>query len=257
MAKTQYTRQTLEETPVRMLQFLAAVGTVPAIRAALSARGYDDAEHQTGWKLLHGASGYDPATAAPVVDRSATEALAQLDAWDEPNFRLAQAALARHFPAQGEFVFKNLAPQTGAKALLSVKTFLDRIDQLEGKLPGRETKDKAQVKADKAAVTLLATRGIVPAERARLRQLISTAETGGKVDPELGRKLTDADQKATARNQALVELRSFFDEWTQVARIVITRRDHLIRLGLAQRKLGNKPDEEQSDEPTDPEPPTP
>lgn len=35
-------------------------------------------------------------------------AIAVIDGWDEPTFRVARAALARDFPDQGQFVFQDL-----------------------------------------------------------------------------------------------------------------------------------------------------
>ena len=39
-----YTRQTLEETPARVLSLLSAIGTSKPIRTALATRGFGDAE---------------------------------------------------------------------------------------------------------------------------------------------------------------------------------------------------------------------
>ena len=38
--------------------------------------------------------------------------------------------LKRRFPEQAEFVFRGLAPATGAAAVLSVATLLERIEAL-------------------------------------------------------------------------------------------------------------------------------
>ena len=249
MTKT-YARQTLEETPERMLSLLSAIGTVPTIRAALTKRGYTADDHEQGWKLLHKASGYLGPAAEPKVDRTANDALAAIDAWDEPHFRMARATLERRYPDQAAFVFADLSAQTGPSALLSVGTFLDRLDALERKLPGRELKekvaDKAQEKADKAALATLELRGITAAERSRLRGLIKVAQTGTAPDPGAEKAAAEAAAQAAERLKNLAELRAFYDEWAEIARIVITRRDYLIRLGLAKRKSG------ETEEPSDP-----
>jgi hypothetical protein len=235
-------RQTLEETPQRALAFLSGVGTNAAIRTLLSGRGYSEAEHQEGWELLHLAAGYETPLAVPREDRAAAEAIAAIDAWDEPNFRLARAALTRRFPEQAEFLFQDLNAACGPAALLSVRTFLDRLDMLEGKRPGRNHKHKATQKADQAAVATLEARGITPTERAGLRRLIAVAERGAKADPKSAEASAAAEAQATRRAQALLELRGWFDEWAEVARVIITRRDYLIRLGLARRKKSKKED---------------
>jgi hypothetical protein len=230
----------LEETPERSLRFLSGVGTSSGIRTILASRGYSEAEHQQGWKLLHLATGYETPISPPRQNQAASQAIAEIDAWDEPNFRLARAALARRFPKQAEFLFQDLAAATGAAALLSVRTLLERLDMLDGKRAGRDHKNKADKKADEEAVALLATRGITTAERARLRKLLDTAESGAQPDPDAEKAAKEAAVQAARREEALLDLRGWFDEWSEVARVVITRRDYLIRLGLAKRKMNKK-----------------
>ncbi|MBL9041027.1 MAG: hypothetical protein JNM83_05475 [Myxococcales bacterium] len=244
-SKQSYSRQTLEETPERVLKFLAGVAASAEIRTLLAQHGYTDAEHQLGWKLLHAATGYQATGPTPVSDRAAAEAIAELDAWDEPNFRLARATLMRRFPDQGEFVFQDLTAATGPAALLSVKSFLDRLDMLEGKLPGRDHKQKERKTADQKAVATLAERGIAPEERARLRKLLATAQSGAKPIADGGK--AEASAQAGGELVALEELRGFYDEWAEVARVVIRRRDYHIRLGLAKRKRKTDPDAGPSD----------
>jgi hypothetical protein len=50
---------------------------------------------------------------------------------------------------------------------------------------------------------------------------------------------------AKERQDALVALRAWIEEWSEVARAVITRRDHLILLGLASRRKSGAEDEEE------------
>lgn len=238
MSRPAYSRQVLEETPARVLQFLGGVGTSSLIRGALAKVDYGEKDHQEGWSLLHRASGYQAPATEPAIDRAAADAIAELDAWDEPHFRLARAALERRYPEQAEFLFSGLEPAAGAAAILSVKTFLDRLDALEGKAKGRDPGDKARKQADAAAVALLAGRRISGEERARLRKLIATAEKGVKPDTSLDQLAATGEKQAEARLQALVDLRAWFDEWAETARVVIKRRDQLIRLGLARRRSG-------------------
>lgn len=233
MTKANYSRQVLEDTPSRVLQFLSGVGTSPLIRGALGSFGYTAKDHEEGWTLLHHASGYQIEAPEP-TDRPATEAIAELDAWDEPNFRLARAALLRRYPDQEEFVFEGLEAAAGPAAVLSVKTFLDRLDALQGTAAGRDHKVKSTKQADAAALKTLAARGITESERTRLRKLIAAAERG---EPPMQATAGDK-QDAEARQEALASLRAWFDEWSETARVVIKRRDQLIRLGLAQRRSG-------------------
>jgi hypothetical protein len=220
-------RQTLDETPARVLAFLRGVGTSAVIRAALASRGYAPDDHAEGWEFLHRVAGYRDGKVAPAGDAEAQKAIAALDAWDEPTFRVSRAALERLHPAQAAFVFQNLEPATGAGAVLSVKTFLDRLDALEGS-PDR----KGTRKADHAALETLAKRGVTKDERTRLRALAEIAQGfGAEAKP---------DPSAEARQADLIALRAWYDDWSETARSVITRRDHLIRLGLAKRKKSAK-----------------
>ncbi|MFO0577794.1 MAG: hypothetical protein U1A78_27625 [Polyangia bacterium] len=253
MPKPTYSRQVMEEAPSRVLQFLGGVGTSVLIRGALAKVGYTDKDHQEGWSLLHRASGYDSPATDPEVDRAAADAIAELDAWDEPNFRLARAALERRFPEQAGFLFAGLEPAAGAAAVLSVRTFLDRLDALEGKAKGRDHKDGARKQADAAAVALLSGRRITGEERARLRRLVAVAEKGAAPDAQQEKLAAASEAQAEARLQALVDLRAWYDEWAETARVIIKRRDQLIRLGLARRRSaedGPEPEPEPEPGPT-------
>jgi hypothetical protein len=110
--------------------------------------------------------------------------------------------------------------------VLGVATLLDRLDALE-KSPER----KATRKADQAALDTLTKRGISTAERARLRALVTTATTAAKSEEDASDAADDG-----VPNEALLKLHAWYGEWSEVARAVIKRRDHLIRLGLAKRK---------------------
>jgi hypothetical protein len=235
------TRETLDATPAKALQFLRGVGTIKSARRALKLRGYTLQEQKRGWSLLHRVSGFT-SDESDDHDGDTAAAMAEVDAWDEPNFALADACLKHRHPAQHAFVFKDLRAARGAASLLSVTRFLDRLDALEG-APDRE----ATRAADRAALATLAQRGIDAKERARLRALLAQAEAlsaddGASDDDELTPEEMD---------QALRDLRAFYEEWTAVARLCVTRRDYLIRLGLARRRDAQSDD---GDDPVDPKP---
>jgi hypothetical protein len=235
-------RQVLDELPSRALKLLSTISKVPAIRGALAARGYSEQEHQEGWDLLLKVSGFPQKTPEATNDEEVSKAIAALDAWDEPNFRILRAALDRHHPAQGAFVFHNLEPSTGAGAVLSVATLLDRLDALEG-APER----KATRKADHAALALLAKRGVDEAERKRLRELVQIAQRPASAAPAT-EAADDGEQQAT-----FLKLYAWYSEWSETARALIKRRDHLIRMGLAKRKPAARKGKANADAPA-PEP---
>jgi hypothetical protein len=215
-------RQVLEEAIARSLKFLRAAGTTPAIAAQLATRGYDAAAHKTGWRCLHTVTGFEQPAPVLNVDPVVRDAIALIDAWDEPNFRIAHAALAINFPAQDAALFAGgLAPTVGVGAVLTVKTFLDRVDVLEG-----------GSKLDKAAVARLAERGITKDERKRMRAALADAESAANV--VAAGEAQPAPEDADISD--LVALYAWYSEWSEVARTIIRRRDHLIALGLASRK---------------------
>src|SRR5947208_2460581 len=116
----------------------------------LATRGYTAAEHRTGWDLLHAVAGFREGVVEVAPENEATRAMTELDAWDEPNFRVAKAALKHRHPEQHKFVFENLEPATGPAAVISVTTFLDRVDALE-----KGADRKATRKADLASLETL------------------------------------------------------------------------------------------------------
>ena len=227
------TRETLEDTPVRGLPFLRAVGTSLPIRSILRGCGFTSAEQKLGWTLLHAVSGFTEEAAAETVDVRVRDAINTLDAWDEDGFRIVRAALTRLHHAQASFVLAGIGPSVGAGAVVGVKTLLERLDTLE-KGPER----KATRKEDHAALATLATRGINEKERARLADLVQAAQSATEVEAP------DTEGKAAREEaylKALTALRVWYIDWSEMARSVIKRRDYLIRLGLAKRKSAKKP----------------
>lgn len=232
----------LDDTPARALKFFGAVSQFAEIRAALETRGYNDEIHQKAWSLVTEAAGYRKPTVAAMVQGDAAKALAELDRWDEPNFRLIEKAL-HDFPDQQDFLFDNLTPQQGTGAIVSVGTLLKRLDILE-----EGVDRKATHKADVAAIKKLAARGYDEKERARLAALIKVAkgksEAGTQVSEKEKAEQAEKEKKDNQTNRdqrkAKIALWRLLDEWSEVAKLTITRRDYLIFLGLAKRKKKSK-----------------
>jgi hypothetical protein len=127
--------ETLEATVVRAVKLLDALGAVPVLRAHLQALGYDVAEHDRGWGLLHAAAGFAPGEpfggATPTSDPDVAGAVRALDAQDEALLGAAAASLKHRHPAQHAFVFAGLDAASGPEAVLRVRIFLDRLDALQ------------------------------------------------------------------------------------------------------------------------------
>ena len=235
------TRETLEATVPRALTLIRAVGTELPIRALMATCGYDAAVHQEGWDLIHATSGYTPGKPLPTTDVAVRDALASLDKQDEDIFRIVGASLRRHHPTQAAFVLAGLGPSTGPAAAVGIKTLLSRLDALES------GPDRAATRAaDHAALATLAKRGIHAQRRAGLAAQVATAQSVSDALDGDGGAQSAAD---TAYEQSLIALRSWYEEWSDIARSTITRKDHLIRMGLAKRKSPEKKDKKGEPEP--------
>jgi hypothetical protein len=220
----QPSRQVLDGTPTRVLVFILGVGKYFAIRTALAARGYDATQHELAWGYLKKLAIF-PAGSIPVLDKPVRDAVLELDAWDEPNFAVIRAVLENHHADIVEFLFENLSPKQGPEAVVGVSTLLDRLDALES-APER----KATRKADHAVLETLAARGYSKEERARLRGLVDLTQTVVVTKP-----ISDEEREKT-----LGRLYAWYNEWSSIARLALTRRDHQIAVGIAKRRKAKK-----------------
>ena len=223
--------ETLDATPVRLMLLLRGIGTLKAVRETLRGCGYTAKEHARGWQLLHACSGFVEGT--ETEDTAVAETIAEIDAWDEPTYSIADASLKHRHPAQHAFVFQDLKASRGVAAVVGVHAFLARLDALEA------SPDRAATRAaDHAALATLSERGITADERARVWKLVRKAEALTEDASSDAKQLSAAEQTSRLR-----EARVFFEEWAQITRTLITRRDLLIRLGLAQRKAPGASDD--------------
>jgi hypothetical protein len=212
-------RRVLEETPARVFTLLNAVGTVVSIHDAMSAAGLTDAEVETGWALVHEVCNFKKGPIHSVVDESISSAVAELDAWDEPNLARIAATVTRLYPDCFDELMAEMKPAKGPRAVIVVERMLDRLDEFAQSTTERK----------RALVATLATRGYDADERARLRELIKVAKSSTKLS------LPPSDPVDMQEND-LIALYDWYREWATTARTVITRRDHLIKLGLASRR---------------------
>jgi hypothetical protein len=229
----------LAETPARVVRFLGAVARSSRIRTALSTRGYRDEDHQEGWALLHKDAGFPNPKPATNATTTAAAAAAELGAWDEPNFRVIRASLARRFPEQGDYVFEGgLAASAGSAAVLGVATLLGRLESLKS-----ATERKATRKQDLASLAMLAQKGYDDVELTRVKALVDLASQAAPVAAPIISQAERDERRATR-----LLLRAWFMEWSETARAVITRRQDLIALGLATRRVAPKdPEQEGTD----------
>lgn len=217
-------RETLDATPARALSLLRAVGTSRPIMARMKAYGFTAEDAQEGWTLLRAASGFeDESTDDPTPATDARAAFAELDSADETLFRVLNASLSRRLPGFAAKVLTGLTASQGGEVVLTVSTLLDRLDAAFKK-PDADAK---------LAFDLLEQRGYGEAERARLRALTEQAQSVPEVDLS---SIKEREQADAALVERLQDLRNWYEEWSQIARAALVRRDFLIRAGLASRR---------------------
>lgn len=221
-------RATLEATVGKASQFLFAVGRGPTILNALRKVGYTQKLHQEGWALVNAASRKDIDESA--TDRRVDDALQLLDDWDESGIAITRAALTQ-FPEIRDRVLQGLQPIAGPGAALNVEAILSRLE---------DEKDSAR---GKAALKRLAESGIDAAAREELGRLVAIAKGSKSFESAIATEEED--------DRALLALRDWYYEWSEIARQVVKRREHLIRLGLAERRAGEPKDGEPKEETRD------
>jgi hypothetical protein len=229
--------EVLNATPERVLKFLVGISSNKKARSAMQVRGFSQEDGDEAWLHLKALTAFEvpgETLRKSIEDRTAAHAIATLDAWDEGGFRIVEATLRRHYPAQAAAVLAGISASKGPAAVLGVATLLDRIDALEAGSP-----------EDQAAAALLAKRGIDASERARLKKLVVAAQTAA---PVAAAGPAEADR--IRRRNHLIQLRAWYEEWTAVARVAITQKAALIALGLAHRSEARR-DETPAPSPAD------
>jgi hypothetical protein len=234
-------RSTLEETLPKMLTFLRAVGTRPEVRAALEPLGFTSAEFKLGWSLLFACGGYNPDEApSPVVDPVISQAIVALDNQDEALDTIVRVSLEGRAPTAAVALRKGLTTGRGASAVLYVRNLLARLDALDAGTLAKVTE------ADrKTACDTLRLRGLTPARRAELAQLVAGATKlttlPATPEPATPEPATPDAPALDPTEAPLRAARAWYEEWSALALTQVKRRDHLIAMGLRKRKATSKP----------------
>lgn len=218
----------------RVMKFLMA-SNEPKIAGLLALRGFTAADRQEGWALLDKASGrHMAADADNTASASGYNTVVEgLDDWENTWFDVANAALGRKFPAVRDALFSNLTKVSGAEVVMSVRTFLGRMDELA------DGDEQAQ-----AAVALLSKRGLTAQRMDEARTLLE------KLSTEQAQAMTpvDTQAQAEAREAAIKEMWAWFLDWSVTARTVIKNRNYHVMLGLASHHGSNSDKKEIQDE---------
>jgi hypothetical protein len=218
-------QQTLEMTPQRAMLFLFYMARSPEARRLMAKKGFGEEAQREGVRLVQQVFAFEAPPADPRTDEEVRAAGDKIDDDDEDIFRVGRASLVHKHPAQAAFLFNGIGPSTGAQSVINMSVLLGRIEEL------RSSPARASTRAeDQAALDTLARRGLGPQELDVLAELVRIALSAKSV-PSTGPK----EELAAKRQAALVALRVWYEEWSELARASIKRRDLLQNLGLARR----------------------
>ena len=217
------TDETLKLGPPRLLTFLQGVSD-PAIRALFAPLGWSDQRLDEAWSLLNELKAANKIPSTPVPD-PVTEGIASCETWQATGLIRARAMMQLTFPEQAAFMFHDFVAGAGTEAVLNVSTFLQRRQELEN---GAERKGTR--KADHEALLVLEDTGVTKEVLKKLQGFVDKVLT---VAPPHPQHLADADVK---RTEVLRKIHAWVTAWSEMARTVITRRDQMIKLGIAKRR---------------------
>jgi hypothetical protein len=205
----------------------------PRVGAAMAAYGFTNEDLDEGWKLLRAVSGVKLDAAGKPAS---ADTIANLDAWENKWFPIAAATLERRFPAVHAQVFKNLSQTKGIAVVVSVRTFIDRFEQMAAGAGSFGTEGVAAAK-------VLESRGLTQAVIAEARAQL---ESVGKITIEAETATFEHDEAELAKAEDA--LWSWYLEWSQIARIAVKQRSLLRSMGFGPtRKSGAGEGEEEGD----------
>ncbi len=225
----------LGEKGARVVRLLIGMRN-PRIASALMKYGFSDADLQEGWTLLLAVGRVTLDTHAPRAD---ADTIRKLDEWEDCWFPIAAGTLAHRFPAVHAQVFKNLSPTDGPSVAVSVRTFIERLDQMAVGA-GAYGADGPQAKA------ILEARGLTPSVLNEARALLETAANFANVVALM------AAQESKTFEKAENELWEWYLEWSEIARVAIGQDLLLRQLGLLSTRSSTATDMDDLDTDVDP-----
>lgn len=216
---------TLEQAPARLLKFLQGVAVDVAIaRLFRDELGWSPQRAAEGWalfELLKAASVVPP----PTVENRVERAIIACESWQSSGLARVRTVLEATHPEQARFFFHDFAAGKGMTAVLNATTFLKR----------RAVLVKRRTDAD--ALAMIVAAGTSKRELDALEENVNAARFG-EVPINIDSPQTDF---RALRLAALRTIHAWVTMWSDLARTVITRRDQLIRLGIAKRRARAKP----------------
>ena len=213
----------LNEKFDRVLRFLMSLRH-DRVEALLRQRGFDTAEREHGWQLFETAAGRYLRKSETVAEPQslARTLVDKIDAWENVWFDVADATLRNAFPAVHERLMANLSKTSGQQVVVTVGTLLRRLDAAEADAQREGEGELSE------ALALLCKRGLDEACRDQARQLITSAEK----DSVLEMRVPDPDS-VEQREAAIDEMWRWYQDWSQIARTVVTGKRERISMGLS------------------------
>ena len=237
-------RQVLKRLPGRVVCFLHAVGSWPALGARMAQAGFQANDHAEGTRLLAAVCAYAPPSRGGLDDdHRVARALAESEAWVGAHFRRYQMALRRLHPDEPS-PFRGIENPEPEDALTALDILLQRLRQLDdtARLSGAPARSldtcgrqREPGASAETALETLARRGLTHQERRRLELLVHVAQAAPK-----------AHGGAAARDpryQELLWLLEWYSDWAATAKSVILDKRQLVAMGLASPGRSTDPEE--------------
>jgi hypothetical protein len=211
----------LTQKTTRVLRFLLGLRH-PQIAGLLVEHGFSNNDLEEGWSLLRSAVGVRLDWVAP--PEAPPGKIKQLDEFENKWFPIAKASLQRTFPEVHDNIFRNLAQTEGVEVVVSVGTFVERIEALGASGVGVSNNVEASARA------LLERRGLDALAIGQARQLLDELTVTGLADESEGGTGRFADEKEAER-----ALWSWYREWSTISRACIKNKNFLRTLGFLKR----------------------
>jgi hypothetical protein len=211
------------------------------IASELASRGFSIEDLEEGFRLLRGVTAVTLAVLPPT--KVNPPLLLEIDRWENKWFPVASATLKRHYPEIHAQVFLNLSQSHGPGVVISVGTFIKRLDALTTAVAGY-----GQPGVDARA--LLERRGLSPEIVGEVKALLARLECIEDQPDEP----VDVDRERARLAKAETTMWAWYLEWSFIARAAIKNRRLLRLLGFLQSSSSsvsatpNKADKADGDE---------
>ncbi len=220
-------RQTLVASVPRAVAFLGAVKIhAPLARTLAREIAFDDAEQERGWSLCRTVASAD----APDSDVEAlVEAVAACERFLGEGFVRARGILQLYHPDAARAAVDRVSATTQKlEAVMAVQIFVENCRALPA--------DDGAPSRSRGPRAALASVGVDDRELDRLSGLVAAASGLDREEAPRAFRAGPNGSSEDRRERDLARVYVWITAWSEMARTVVTRKDDLIRLGLAKKK---------------------